>query len=213
MNRLESIPLPAAIMERIIPAEIRTWVNDARERIQTFQDRWDHEWIEQFVASDYELVYQTLDWIREQGLMQGNRFLEWGSGFAVVSALAAQLGLDAVGIEAEPTLYRHGQQTIRDWNQPVELVLGNFLPMGVEGLAADPTLPSLGHPVASAYDEIGLEIDDFSLVFAYPWPGEEDFLADVFLRYGAEGALLLQFCGPYDLRLWRRVGNRLKRRS
>jgi hypothetical protein len=85
--------------------------------------------------------------------------------------------------------------------------------MGVEGLAADPTLPSLGHPVASAYDEIGLEIDDFSLVFAYPWPGEEDFLADVFLRYGAEGALLLQFCGPYDLRLWRRVGNRLKRRS
>jgi SAM-dependent methyltransferase len=211
MNRLESIPLPAENMERIIPAEVRTWVSDARERIQAFQDRWDHEWIEQFVASDYELVYQTLDWLREERLLTGNRFLEWGAGFAVVSALAARLGFDAVGIEAEPTLYRHGQQTIRDWNQPVELVQGNFLPAGVEDMALDPTLPSLGHPVASAYEAIGLEIDDFSLVFAYPWPGEEDFLADVFLQYAADGALLLQFCGPYDLRLWRKSRKRTQR--
>lgn len=205
---LQPIVIPSSVIERPVPPEVRNWVSEARERVQTFQDRWDRPQIEQFVASDYEMVYQALDWIDETGLANGRRFMEWGCGFAVVCALASRLGWDAFGIEAEADLVAEGRQTIRSWKQPVELVQGNFLPAGAETLAGDPTLPSLNHPLPSAYDELGLEIDDFALVFAYPWPGEEEFFTDVFARYASEGALLLQFRGPYDLWLWRKVERR-----
>ncbi len=205
---LEVIDIPTDVMERSIPAEVRSWVHDARLRIQTFQDRWDRPQIEQFVASDYELVYQTLDWIVAAKLAEGSRFLEWGCGFSVVCALAARLGFDVVGIEAEAELLAEGRKTISQWQQPVELCWGNFLPAGAEAMADDPTLPSLGHPVEDAYEALGLDIDDFAIIFAYPWPGEEDFLRAVFQRFARPGALLLQFCGPYDLRLWRQTDRR-----
>lgn len=199
------------MIQRPIPPEVRSWISEARERVQAFQDRWDRPQIEQFVASDYELVYQALEWIGETGLADGRRFMEWGCGFAIVCALASRLGWDAFGIEAEAELIAEGRRTIRSWNQPVELVQGNFLPAGAEALADDPTLPSLGHPVASAYHDLGLEIDDFALVFAYPWPGEEEFFTDVFTRYARNGALLFQFRGPYDLWLWQKVGGAPRR--
>jgi hypothetical protein len=50
-----------------------------------------------------------------------------------------------------------------------------------------------------------LDLDDFALVYAYPWPGEDDFHEFVFDRYAASGALLMLFCGPNDVRLWRKA--------
>lgn len=177
------------------------------ERIQAFQDRWDRPQIEQFVAADFRHLYQTLDWVRQSQPLIGNRFLEWGCGFAVVVSIASHLGFDSIGIEAEQELITQGQQTVREWKVPVELIQGNFLPPGAEELADDPTLPSLGHPLRSAYESLGLELDDFALVYAYPWPGEDAFHMAVFDRFAAVGALLLLFCGPNDLRLWRKQEN------
>ena len=202
---LREIPIPNGVTERSIPTDVYRWIVEARNRVQAFQDRWDRPQIEQFVACDYELVYQVLAWILDSRLLGGNRLLEWGCGFSAVCGIAASLGMDAVGIEAEETLLQQGRRLLEDWGQPAELHLGNFLPADAERLADDPTLPSLGHPIADCYQTIGLEIDDFSLIFAYPWPGEEDFLADVFDRYAADESLLLQFCGPYDARLWRKT--------
>ena len=201
---LESIKIPSSVMERPVPEQVLQWTRDAWARVRSFQDRWDRDSIEQFVASDYDLVFQTLEWIKEHHFCDGSRFLEWGCGFSVVCALASYLGWDAVGIEAESELLARGRETVEDWGLPVELVHGNFLPRGAERLSDDPTLPSLGHPVGAAYESLGLEIDDFAMIFSYPWPGEEDFHCDVFERHARPGALLLQYCGPYDLRLWRR---------
>ncbi|MBB3205346.1 hypothetical protein FHS27_001146 [Rhodopirellula rubra] len=220
---LQSISLPRNLDTRPIPTPVHAMVHDLRCRIEAFQDRWDVPQIEQFVAADYELVYQTLDWVRESQMMIGNRFVEWGCGFAAVTLLADCLGWDCIGIESEPTLLQHGRKTVSDWcatlrSEPQanreqtlatpaepELVLGNFLPTGSEELADDPTLPSLGHNTATAYEEIGLELDDFSVVYSYPWPGEDEFHELVFDRYAARGAILVQFCGPNDVRAWRAV--------
>lgn len=201
---MQPIEVPRSVFDAPLPPEVRCWVGEAQRRIQAFQDRWDRPQIEQFVASDYELVYQTFDWIERTRLAPGRRFLEWGCGFAVVSCLAARIGWDVMGVEAEADLMAEARRTVAQWAQPVELVHGNFLPPGAEQTADDPTLPSLGHAVASAYQTHGVELDDFSIVFAYPWPGEEDFLAGVFQRHAAPGAILVLFCGPYDIRLWRR---------
>jgi len=200
---LRDIELPSDIDRYPVPADVTAWLTDAAARIQTFQDRWRHPHIELFVAADYELVFQALAWTLETQMTIGMRFVEWGCGFAVISGLASGLGLDAVGIEAEPVLVEQGRRTVARWGVPVELVEGNFLPRGAESLADDPTLPSLGHAAEPAYDELGLDLDDFAVVYSYPWPGEDEFHRRVFERHSARGALLLQFIGPYDIRLMR----------
>lgn len=212
---LEQIELPNSVVDLDVPAAAGDQIELARLRIQTFQDRWDREQIEQFVAADYYHVCQTLRWVDDTQLLIGKRFLEWGCGFAIVCAIADSLGFDAIGIEAEADLLAEGQETIALWGTDrggadreksnAELIHGNFLPPGAESLADDPTLPSLGHPVPCAYAELGLDLDDFAVVYAYPWPGEDDFHEAVFDRYAAKGALLILFCGPNEIRLWRKI--------
>ena len=202
---LSRISVPSSVDQIAIPAEISNRIAEAKARIEAFQDRWDRPQIEQFVAADYELVFQTLSWTLKSQPTIGRHFLEWGCGFAVVSAFAASLGLDAIGIEAEQDLLVEGRKTLAQWDAPVELIHGNFLPGGAESLADDPMLPSLGHGVADGYEQAGLDLDDFAIVYAYPWPGEDDFHEAVFDRYSTRGALLMLFCGPNDVRLWRKT--------
>jgi hypothetical protein len=176
-----------------------------RTRIEAFQDCWDQHQAEQFVAADYELVCQTLQWVGEYQPTVGRRFLEWGCGFAAVACLAENLGWNAHAIEAHPELIGQARLTIQTWPADVELFAGNFLPRGADQLAFDPTLPSLGHAGESAYDAWGLDVDDFDLIYSYPWPGEDEFHEDVFDRYAAIGAILLMFIGPNEMRAWRKV--------
>ncbi|MEM1070253.1 MAG: class I SAM-dependent methyltransferase [Planctomycetota bacterium] len=201
---LTRVPIPSSVDRIPVPTETTINIRDARRRIQQFQDRWDRPQIEQFVAADYELVWQTLRWLQDSVPLIGQRLIEWGCGFAVVSAMAAELGFEVIGIEAESDLLSEGRKTLRDWPADLELVHGNFLPDGAERLAEDPTLPSLGHPVPEAYPSIGLNLDDFAIVYSYPWPGEDDFHERVFNDYADTGALLVQFCGPNDIRCWRK---------
>ncbi len=207
-SSLLRIEFPRALDSQPLDPTLSSLIVLAQERIQAFQDRWDQPQIEQFVASDYELVQRVLGWIVCERLMMGNRMLEWGCGFAVVAAIGSRLGLDVFGIEAEALLLKQARQTLLDFNTPVDLVCGNFLPAGAEALAHDPDFPSLGHVAENAYELMGLDLDDFALVFGYPWPGEEVFHQAVFERYGSIGGLLLLFCGPNDLRLWRKVKDR-----
>ena len=202
---LQRIEIPPAVADREIALQIRRRINNTIDRIQVFQDRWDRPQIELFVAADYNHVFQVLSWTVEDQPMIGRRFLEWGCGFAAVTAMAASLGLDAIGIEAEQELLLEAGQTMAEWGSQAELIAGNFLPPGAESLADDSMLPSLGHRVRDGYAELGMDLDDFAIVYTYPWPGEDNFHELVFDRYAATGALLLVFYGPYDIGLWRKT--------
>lgn len=199
------IEIPTSTDSRPIPASVSDQLAAIRSRVEAFQDCWDQHSAEQFVAADYELVQQTLDWIAESQPRIGERFLEWGCGFATVACLADGLGWNAHGIEAHQDLIAQARKTIADWPAKVELFAGNFLPPRAEQLALDPTLPSLGHGGQSAYQAWGLDLDDFALVYSYPWPGEDLFHEDVFDRHAAVGAMLLMFIGPNEMRLLRKV--------
>ena len=144
---LTRIQIPSSVDSTPIPDELAARITSARGEIEAFQDRWDRPQIEQFVAADYHLVYQCLNWTLQFQPRLGQRFLEWGSGFSIVSAIAAEMGLNAIGIEAESDLLAMGRKTIQTWNVNVELVRGNFLPPGADLLSEDPMLPSLGHDV------------------------------------------------------------------
>ena len=119
----------------------------------------------------------------------GTRFCEWGSGFGVVTALAAMLDYEACGIEIEEELVLGARALAEDFALPVEFVRDSFIPRGGED-CADIALsfawltPDAGH----ADNELGLAVDDFDVVFAYPWPDEEGVIYTLFERFAAVGA-------------------------
>jgi hypothetical protein len=44
-----------------------------------------------------------------------------------------------------------------------------------------------------AYSELGLEIDEFDIVFCFPWPTDEALTAEIFDRCASTGSLLLTY--------------------
>lgn len=159
-----------------------------------------------FVPSEFGVVYRALEAISSQQLAAGRRFIEWGSGVGVVTCLASLVGFDAVGIEIEPSLVALARELATDRSIDVEFSCGSFVPDGVEpsvDLSGDVYWLSTTGP--AGYDELGLEIDDFDLVFAYPWPGEEQVIFDLFRDTSAMGALLLTYHGMEGVRLQRKV--------
>ena len=55
----------------------------------------------------------------------------------------------------------------------------------------------------SGYLELGRSLDDFDIVYAYPWSGEESLMLDLFRCHGHRDALLLLH-GSQGVRIYRR---------
>ena len=145
------------------------------------------------IPCDYAGAYEALRRLPTHA----SSFLELGSATGVVTVLADLLGFEAYGIELEPWLVERSIELAQRFESRAVFAEGSFVPEGyrdaVEHLPADFLTPTGG---ACAYDELGLEFDDFDLFYAYPWPGEEDWLQELVRRHARPGALLL----TYDVR-------------
>ena len=159
-----------------------------------------------FVPSDARLSHAALAAVRAGGLTASDVFCEWGSGMGTTACLAASVGFEAYGIEIERELVEASEGLAEDFDLEVTFVHGSFVPEGGDELAMDSgdfeTL-SLGH--TPAYDELGLDVDDFGLVFAYPWPGDEWAVENLFEHFAARGALLMTYRGREEVFLHRKV--------
>ncbi len=147
-----------------------------------------------FVPADYHRVLDSLLTLRAPGL----RFLEWGSATGVIAITADLLGFDAYGIELDPALVRVARDLARRYDSGVHFAEGSFLPARYRYRPGDrdARLGSIGEG-ASGYLELQHPLEDFDLVFAYPWEGEAPIMRDVFERYGGSEARLLIY-GPDD---------------
>ena len=47
------------------------------------------------------------------------------------------------------------------------------------------------------------DLEEFDLIFAYPWPGEEDIILSLFERHAARGSVLLSYHGMEGVRAHR----------
>ncbi len=187
--------VPVEIIESSdpLPGEITAYLAEARARVQAFLDE---NRIPAFVACEFEPVYTALQWIRRTNLATGNVFCEWGSGFGVVASLASGLGFESYGIEIEGPLVDHARELAADTNHRVSFVQGSFVTEGAEHIV-DKTISSdvfwLNTDVDDAYQELQLDPDDFDVIFAYPWPGEDDVITGLFDHCAAQGALLVTY--------------------
>ncbi len=201
---LREIPLHLS-EEASLPSLVTEWIDNSRQRIELYWDHFSKEPLPQYVECDFDLVALALAEVVERDLADGRLFVEWGCGFAVVTGIAALLGLDAVGIEAEEMLCVEGRKLMAKHAVQAEVWQGNFLPNGARRLAEDTDpLVSLTHSLPPAYELNQMGLDDFAIVFAYPWPGEEHFLRLVFDRYARSESLLLMYRGPYHIELYRK---------
>jgi hypothetical protein len=156
--------------------------------------RFDHEVRGQhwhpFVAADYGRVLDALRKLRSPGL----RFLEWGSATGIIAIMADLLGFEAYGIELDPKLVGIARDLARKYDSGARFEVGSFLPSGYtwRPRTGDGRQGTIGDGT-SAYPALGHPLDDFDLVYAYPWSGEEPMLHDLMRRYGDRNARLLVY--------------------
>ncbi len=186
--------------------DVEMLLGEAARRIDEFIEQQGRCFISSFVASDYRGASACLAWINEHRLAAGNAFCEWGSGFGVVAMLAALHGFDACGIEVEPRLVAQGEQLAADLAIPVQFSCGSAIPeLGRKFFRHLEGIEQIDTDAPEGYDALGLALDDFDLVYVYPWPGEERCWEQLFDRHAAHGALLLTYHGRDRFQLRRRV--------
>ena len=129
-----------------------------------------------FVAADYERVLQALLPLRSPG----QRFLEWGSATGVITIMADLLGFEAYGIELDPELVAMANELAKRFDSGARFVAGSFLPTGYKWRppSGDGRLGTIGDG-PSGYLALNRPLEDFDLVFAYPWNGEEPMMHDL----------------------------------
>jgi len=141
-----------------------------------------------FVAADYPLVLQTLVSLRAPG----RRFLEWGSATGVVTIMADLLGFEAFGIEIDGSLVEQARELADRHESRAQFTTGSFLPAGYrfKRPGGDERLGTISTG-ESGYLQLGMPLEEFDVVFGYPWPGEEPMMLDLMKVHGRANATLL----------------------
>jgi hypothetical protein len=163
-----------------------------REEGEAIWDRFDvevrqKEW-HPFVAADYGAVQAALLALHRPGA----RFLEWGSAAGVITIMADMMGYEAYGIEIDGELVDIARGLAERFESGARFALGSFLPAGYEfrSPGGDRRLGTIGR-ARSGYLELGRPLEDFHVVFGYPWIGEEPVMHDLMRTHGGRDAALL----------------------
>jgi len=189
---------------RELSARIDALCEEGREFWHRFdaevrQDDW-----HPFVAADYDAVRTALLSLRRPGA----RFLEWGSAIGVITIMADLLGFDSCGIELDSSLVDVGRDLASRWQSNAHFAVGSFIPMGWEWRVSggDDRTGTIGQG-PSGYLELGRSLDDFDVVYGYPWPGEEAMMLDLMRGHGRADAHLVLHTTQHGARIYQ--GGRL----
>ena len=164
-----------------------------------------------YLPSNPEKVYSAIISLKKSGLLRGNTFCEWGSGFGIATCMASLSGFEAYGIELEDGLVDLSTQLAEDLNIPVEILCTNYLPEGYEECEGhggkDLLLPQATTSGGGIIDTTpiydGLDPDGVDLFFAYPWPGQEEFMMDLFSEVASEDAIFLIYHADASMTAYR----------
>lgn len=173
---------------------------DGWEIWERFDDTYRRRHFHPFVPADYGVARKVLSSLRAPG----RRFLEWGAATGIITIMADLMGFEACGIEIDASLVAIACEVANRHRSAARVVAGSFLPTGYRYRAPDGD--SRMGTIAdgpSAYLKLGLALDDFDVVFGYPWSGEEAVMLDVMQRYGRADALLLLYDSDATVHVYR----------
>jgi hypothetical protein len=200
-----TVPDAAAVpaLDPVLRARLHALAEEGREIWDRFDMEVRQNDFHPFVAADYENVLQALMALRAPG----QRFLEWGSATGIITIMADMLGFEAYGIELDAALVDTARALAAKHGSGARFAAGSFLPSGYRYRPrhGDGRLGTIGDG-ESGYRELGVPLDDFDLVYAYPWGGEEPMMLDLMKSYGGRDARLLLLTGS-EVRVYR--GGRL----
>lgn len=168
-----------------------------------------------FVPSIPEIVFDVLTEVTKQNLPRNRIFCEWGSGFGVVTCMAALLGYKAYGIEIEEELVRQSRAIARRLKIPVEIICTNLFPdgygshSGVDGIKLL-TPESLSDGAGAnrcllRYDGMDIDVAEVGLFFVYSWPSERELMLNLFDSIAAEGTILVAYYTDRKVSVFRKV--------
>lgn len=178
----------APLLEPALRARLDALLDEGWELCDRFDTDVRQKEFHPFLPADYEEVLEALLPFRGPGV----RFLEWGSANGVITIMADLLGFEAYGIELDGDLVVQARALAQRTGSRARFAAGSFLPSGYRlnrGGEKD-RLGTIGTG-PSGYVELGIPLDDFDLVFGYPWSGEEPIMLDLMSRYGRADARLL----------------------
>ena len=191
-----------------IPSDVRDFILEANQRVTKFMKARPKPLVG-FFPSCFEMVYRALSEIANGRLAAGNAFCEWGSGFGVTASMAAMLGFDSYGIEIDPELFEVSRELAKQHGLSVRFISGSFIPVGSDKLIDraytnhDGDMMLIPHSDGT-YDEMGMDVSDFDLIFAYPWPKDAKLTGSIFNKFASSDALLLTYNGLESMRLQRK---------
>jgi len=187
-------------LEADLQARLAELIEEGWEIWRRFDVEVRHNEFHPFVPADYERVLRALVELRAPGV----RFLEWGSGTGVITIMADLLGFEAYGIELDGGLVEIARELAAKYGSGARFAAGSFIPSGYRWRPrdGDGRMGTIGDG-ASAYLELGHPLEDFDLVYGYPWGGEEALMHDLMRAYGGRGARLLLHGVPEGVRVFR----------
>lgn len=195
-----------------IPDDISVMLTEAHRRCDEFFDSGLGRRYPRYLPSKAEIVYAAIVYLKESVHIRGNVFCEWGCGFGIATCMASLIGFEAYGIEIEEELADRAATLANDLNIPVEILCTSYLPIGYEecegvggkDLLTPESTTSRGETIDTTplYEE--LDPDEVDLFFAYPWPGQEELMMDLFKAVANEDAILLIYHADGEPTAYRR---------
>jgi hypothetical protein len=187
-----NVASPDPVLDPALRARLLELVEEGREIFDRFDLEVRAKTFHPFVAADYERIMRALLSARAPG----QRFLEWGSATGVITIMADLMGFEAYGIELDPQLVETARALAARYGSGARFAAGSFLPAGYRYRPrdGDARLGTIGSG-ESAYPQLGHPLDDFDVVYGYPWGGEEPMMLDLMRAYGSPDARLLLHIG------------------
>ena len=175
-------------MDEVLSARLDALCAEGWEIFERFDTEVRDRAFHPFINADYEIVLAAL----LPHCAPGLKFLEWGSASGVITIMADLLGFDAYGIELDTNLVATARALATKHASRARFAAGSFLPAGYvwRPSSGDGRIATIGEG-ESGYLQLGHSLDEFDVVFGYPWGGEEAMMLDLMKRYGRANALLL----------------------
>ncbi len=148
-----------------------------------------------YVSADYAAILTSLQSFKQRSIATcPPTFLEWGSGLGVVTIMASQLGFDAYGIEVENELVDTAIDLAKRYGASPTFAVGSFIPTAFSANERlENMLQNTRDDQPAAYEQLDMDLRDFDLVYAYPWPEEHGVFRKIMRRFAAPHTYFLRY--------------------